>query len=50
MHPNLSKENDVINIRKPESELRESAELLRAGSKLTLNQSCIPAVKGYVMK
>ena len=34
-------EIDMINIRKLESELWESADLLRAGSKLTSNQYCI---------
>lgn len=32
----------IVNIRKPESELRESANLLRAGSKLTSNQNYMP--------
>lgn len=32
----------MINIRKLESELWESADLLRAGSKLTSNQYCMP--------
>lgn len=31
----------MINIRKLESELWESADLLRAGSKLTSNQYCM---------
>lgn len=31
----------MINIRKLEAELWESADLLRAGSKLTSNQYCI---------
>ena len=32
----------MINIRKLESELWESAELLRSGSPLTSNQYCMP--------
>ena len=34
----------MINIRKLEAELWESADLLRAGSKLTSNQYCMPAL------
>ncbi len=34
----------VINIRKLEAELWESADLLRAGSKLTSNQYCMPVL------
>ncbi len=34
----------MINIRKLESELWESADLLRAGSKLTSNQYCMPVL------
>lgn len=34
----------MINIRKLESELWESANLLRAGSKLTSNQYCMPVL------
>lgn len=37
-------EIDMINIRKLESELWESADLLRAGSKLTSNQYCMPVL------
>lgn len=37
-------ESIVINIRKLESELWESADLLRAGSKLTSNQYCMPVL------
>ena len=32
----------MINIRKPEAELWESADMLRSGSKLTSNQYCMP--------
>ena len=32
----------MINIRKLEAELWESADLLRSGSKLTSNQYCMP--------
>lgn len=32
---------DKINIRKPEADLWESADLLRAGSKLTSSQYCM---------
>lgn len=32
----------MINIRKLETELWESADLLRSGSKLTSNQYCCP--------
>ena len=35
---------NVINIRKLENELWESADLLRAGSKLTSNQYCMPVL------
>jgi putative type I restriction enzyme mjaXP M protein (M.mjaXP) (fragment) len=35
---------DKINIRKLESDLWESADLLRAGSKLTSSQYCMPAL------
>lgn len=34
----------MINIRKLESELWESADLLRSGSKLTSNQYCMPVL------
>ena len=34
----------MVNIRKLESELWESADLLRAGSKLTSNQYCMPVL------
>ena len=34
----------MINIRKLESELWESADLLRSGSKLTSNQYCMPVM------
>lgn len=34
----------MINIRKLESELWESADVLRAGSKLTSNQYCMPVL------
>ena len=34
----------MINIRKVEAELWESADLLRAGSKLTSNQYCMPVL------
>ena len=34
----------IINIRKLESDLWESADLLRAGSKLTSNQYCMPVL------
>lgn len=34
----------MINIRKLETELQESADLLRAGSKLTSNQYCMPVL------
>ena len=34
----------MINIRKLESELWESADLLRASSKLTSNQYCMPVL------
>ena len=37
----------MINIRKLEAELWESADLLRAGSKLTSNQYCMP-VLGFI--
>ena len=39
-----NEENIVINIRKLETELWESADLLRAGSKLTSNQYCMPVL------
>ena len=35
----------MINIRKLETELWESADLLRAGSKLTSNQYCMPVLR-----
>ena len=35
---------EMINIRKLEAELWESADLLRAGSKLTSNQYCMPVL------
>lgn len=38
------RKNVMINIRKLESELWESADLLRAGSKLTSNQYCMPVL------
>ena len=34
----------MINIRKLETELWESADLLRVGSKLTSNQYCMPVL------
>ena len=34
----------MINIRKLETELWESADLLRQGSKLTSNQYCMPVL------
>ena len=34
----------MVNIRKLESDLWESADLLRAGSKLTSNQYCMPVL------
>lgn len=34
----------MLNIRKLEAELWESADLLRAGSKLTSNQYCMPVL------
>ena len=34
----------MINIRKLETELWEAADLLRAGSKLTSNQYCMPVL------
>ena len=34
----------MINIRKLETDLWESADLLRAGSKLTSNQYCMPVL------
>ena len=34
----------MINIRKLETELREFADLLRASSRLTSNQYCIPVL------
>lgn len=34
----------MVNIRKLETELWESADLLRAGSKLTSNQYCMPVL------
>ena len=34
----------MINIRKLENDLWESADLLRAGSKLTSNQYCMPVL------
>ena len=34
----------MINIRKLEAELWESADLLRQGSKLTSNQYCMPVL------
>ena len=37
-------EENVINIRKLESELWASADLLRAGSKLTSNEYCMPVL------
>ena len=37
----------MINIRKLEADLWESADLLRAGSKLTSNQYCMP-VQGLI--
>ena len=38
------RKNIMINIRKLESELWESADLLRSGSKLTSNQYCMPVL------
>ncbi len=37
-------EIEMVNIRKLESDLWESADLLRAGSKLTSNQYCMPVL------
>ena len=37
-------DRNLINIRKLENELWESADLLRAGSKLTSNQYCMPVL------
>ena len=37
-------ETEMVNIRKLESDLWESADLLRAGSKLTSNQYCMPVL------
>ena len=34
----------MLNIRKLETELWESADLLRSGSKLTSNQYCMPVL------
>ena len=34
----------MVNIRKLEADLWESADLLRAGSKLTSNQYCMPVL------
>ena len=34
----------MINIRKLEADVWESADLLRAGSKLTSNQYCMPVL------
>lgn len=34
----------MVNIRKLESDLWESADLLRSGSKLTSNQYCMPVL------
>ncbi len=34
----------MINVRKLEADLWESADLLRAGSKLTSNQYCMPVL------
>ena len=36
--------NNMVNIRKLESDLWESADLLRSGSKLTSNQYCMPVL------
>lgn len=36
--------NEKINIRKLEADLWESADLLRAGSKLTSSQYCMPVL------
>ena len=41
---NISRRKNMINIRKLEAELWESADLLRAGSKLTSNQYCMPVL------
>ena len=35
---------DMINIRKLENELWESADLLRSGSNLTANEYCMPVM------
>ena len=35
---------EAINIRKLEADLWESADLLRAGSKLTSNEYCMPVL------
>ena len=40
----ISEGLDMINIRKLEAELWDSADLLRAGSKLTSNQYCMPVL------
>ena len=39
-----SGDTNMVNIRKLETELWESADLLRAGSKLTSNQYCMPVL------
>lgn len=41
---NIDEGKTMINIRKLEAELWESADLLRAGSKLTSNQYCMPVL------
>lgn len=41
---NMDEGKTMINIRKLEAELWESADLLRAGSKLTSNQYCMPVL------
>ncbi len=40
----LYSEGNMINIRKPETELWGSADLLRQGSKPTSNQYCMPVL------
>ena len=39
----------MINIRKLENELWEAADALRAGSKLTSNQYCMPVLGSYLL-
>lgn len=42
--PIVKEKIKMINVRKLEAELWESADLLRAGSKLTSNQYCMPVL------